>query len=72
MLSCDVLRLKQFLDQFQRAERWGEQMDHLAEERMKLAHLLMESLTKIEEESGIFLIKPILSWKGRYRVKPFC
>ncbi|XP_071825507.1 uncharacterized protein [Apostichopus japonicus] len=48
-----------------RAERWGEQMDLLAEERMKLAHLLMESLTKIEEESGIFLIKPILSWKGR-------
>ncbi|KAJ8036572.1 hypothetical protein HOLleu_20588 [Holothuria leucospilota] len=48
-----------------RAERWGEQMDMLAEERMRLAHLLMESLTKIEEESGIFLIKPILSWKGR-------
>ncbi|PIK60238.1 putative interaptin [Apostichopus japonicus] len=48
-----------------RAERWGEQMDLLAEERMKLAHLLMESLTKIEEESGIFSHQANLIVEGK-------
>ncbi|XP_022081785.1 myosin heavy chain, muscle-like isoform X10 [Acanthaster planci] len=68
-----------------RAQRWGDQMDNLASERLHLAQMLMEALRKVEEESGIFMIKPILSWKGRnqiphyqqsrisenYRPKPF-
>ncbi|XP_071501836.1 uncharacterized protein [Diadema antillarum] len=51
--------------QSKRAQRWGEEMDSLTAERNRLAHLLMETLTHIEQESGIFMIKPILSWKGR-------
>ena len=49
----------------QRAQRWGDQMDNLASERLRLAQMLMEALQKGEEESGIFMIKPILSWRGR-------
>lgn len=51
--------------QSKRAQRWGEEMDTLTAERNRLAHLLMETLSHIEQESGIFMIKPILSWKGR-------
>ncbi|XP_055489106.1 uncharacterized protein LOC129695805 isoform X2 [Leucoraja erinacea] len=35
------------------------------EQRVTLANTLMKSLEDIEEESGLFLIKPTLSWKGR-------
>ncbi|XP_030829055.1 nuclear anchorage protein 1 isoform X5 [Strongylocentrotus purpuratus] len=51
--------------QSKRAHRWGEEMDNLTAERNRLAHLLMDTLTHLEQESGIFMIKPILSWKGR-------
>ncbi|XP_038058025.1 CAP-Gly domain-containing linker protein 1-like isoform X11 [Patiria miniata] len=51
-----------------RAQRWGEQMDNLSSERLHLAHMLMEALQRVEEESGIFMIKPILSWKGRNQI----
>ncbi|XP_041459104.1 uncharacterized protein LOC121410846 isoform X2 [Lytechinus variegatus] len=51
--------------QSKRAQRWGEEMDNLTAERNRLAHLLMDTLTHLEQESGIFMIKPILSWKGR-------
>ena len=49
----------------QRAQRWGEEMDEMAMERMRLSHLLLEALCRIEQESGIFMIKPILSYQGR-------
>ncbi|XP_071787858.1 uncharacterized protein [Asterias amurensis] len=51
-----------------RAQRWGEQMDALSSERLHLAHMLMEALQRVEEESGIFMIKPILSWRGRNQI----
>lgn len=35
-------------------------------ERYRLANMLMETLDGIEQESGIFLIKPMYSYRGRY------
>ena len=40
-------------------------MDEKGIERIKLANLLMDTLDTIEQESGIFLIKPMYSYKGR-------
>ena len=38
-------------------------------ERLKLANLLMNQLDNIEQESGIFLIKPMYSYRGRSVVR---
>ena len=50
---------------FQRARQWAERMDEMGMERLKLANLLMNTLDGIEQESGIFLIKPMYSYRGR-------
>ncbi|XP_077997030.1 uncharacterized protein LOC144450307 isoform X2 [Glandiceps talaboti] len=66
-LDDDVFQLLDKMESLQnaRAQRWNERMDDMGEERMRLAQILMDTLTMIEEESGIFLIKPIYSWKGK-------
>lgn len=51
--------------QNKRAKRWADKMDDMGSERMRLANLLMETLDSIEQESGIFLIKPMYSYRGR-------
>ncbi|KAK3792185.1 hypothetical protein RRG08_026589, partial [Elysia crispata] len=48
-----------------RREGW----DEMGIERLKLANLLMDTLDTIAQESGIFLIKPMYSYKGR-EMKP--
>ena len=40
-------------------------MQNLHEERLKTAVNLMNALDNIEQQSGIFLIKPMYSFKGR-------
>ncbi|GFR87029.1 centrosome-associated protein CEP250-like isoform X1, partial [Elysia marginata] len=55
--------------QNRRARQWADRMDEMGIERLKLANLLMDTLDTIEQESGIFLIKPMYSYKGR-DVKP--
>nr|XP_034321473.1 golgin subfamily A member 4 isoform X2 [Crassostrea gigas] len=50
--------------QNKRAMRWADKMDDMGSERMRLANLLMETLDSIEQESGIFLIKPMYSYRG--------
>ena len=40
-------------------------MDGMGAARMKLAQMLMETLDNIEQESGIFLIKPMYSFRRR-------
>ena len=47
----------------QQAERWTDMANNLTEYRQKLASELTENLAAIEAESGIFLIKPMLSYK---------
>ncbi|KAK6184648.1 hypothetical protein SNE40_007080 [Patella caerulea] len=51
--------------QNQRAKRWADKMDEMGTERLRMANLLMETLDSIENESGIFLIKPMYSYRGR-------
>ncbi|KAL4216430.1 hypothetical protein ACF0H5_024155 [Mactra antiquata] len=51
--------------QNQRAKRWANRMDEMGMERYRLANMLMETLDCIEQESGIFLIKPMYSYRGR-------
>lgn len=53
------------LHTFQRAKRWSDRMDEMGIERYRLANMLMETLDTIEQESGIFLIKPMYSYRGR-------
>ncbi|XP_072372636.1 uncharacterized protein [Scyliorhinus torazame] len=48
-----------------RKKRWNEQTLKFTEQRTILANTLMNTLDHIEKESGLFLIKPSLSWKGR-------
>ena len=40
-------------------------MDAISMERIRLANMLMTTLDNIERESGIFLIKPMYSYKPR-------
>ena len=40
-------------------------MDQMGEERLHLVSELMTTLDSIERESGIFLIKPMYSYKGQ-------
>ncbi|XP_053387320.1 uncharacterized protein LOC123542904 [Mercenaria mercenaria] len=51
--------------QNQRAKRWADRMDEMGIERYRLANMLMETLDSIEQESGLFLIKPMYSYRGR-------
>ncbi|CAG5122145.1 unnamed protein product, partial [Candidula unifasciata] len=51
--------------QYQRTRQWAERMNGMGAERLKLANLLMDTLDSIEQESGIFLIKPMYSYRGR-------
>ena len=52
--------------QNQRARRWGDRMDQLASERGRLVQLMTSTFEKIEEDTGIFLIKPVYSYKSRH------
>ncbi|XP_043379776.1 uncharacterized protein LOC119567209 isoform X2 [Chelonia mydas] len=50
---------------YQRLQRWrGEQRCSWAR-RLQLAELLSETLGRVEERSGLFLIQPVLPWAGR-------
>ena len=48
-----------------RAQRWGDKMDRYANERERLAEQLTACFENLEQETGIFLIKPVYSVKGR-------
>lgn len=52
-----------------RAQRWGNQMDKYAFEREQLAQQLTSCFENLEQETGIFLIKPVYSLKGRWENK---
>ena len=49
-----------------RTTRWEQRMRNLAGEREEIARLLVKTLEMIEHETGIFLIKPIMSVPSRY------
>lgn len=51
--------------QNRRAQRWGDKMDRYAGERERLAEQLTACFENLEQETGIFLIKPVYSFKGR-------
>ena len=55
--------------QNKRAQRWGDKMDGYANERGRLAEQLTACFENLEQETGIFLIKPVYSMKGRYEIK---
>ncbi|XP_067942045.1 myosin-11-like [Watersipora subatra] len=47
-----------------RTRRWMDKMDEFAERRSELASDLMASLEELEQESGIFMIKPMYSYRA--------
>ena len=52
--------------QNKRAQRWGDKMDRYTNDRELLAQQLTSCFENLEQETGIFLIKPVYSLKGRY------
>ena len=48
-----------------RASKLNVNMKNLHNERLRLATNLMSTLDYIEQQSGIFLVKPMYSYKGR-------
>ncbi|XP_058878472.1 uncharacterized protein LOC117973215 isoform X4 [Acipenser ruthenus] len=46
-------------------ETWNRKELDFSERRLNLANMLMSTLINIEEKSGLFLVKPVLSWQGR-------
>lgn len=51
--------------QNKRAQRWGDRMDRYANDRERLAQQLTSCFENLEKDTGIFLIKPVYSLKGR-------
>jgi len=51
--------------QNKRAQWWGDKMDRYASDRERLAQQLTSCFENLEQETGIFLIKPVYSLKGR-------
>lgn len=66
-LDDKVLQRLEIMERLQndRAKRWGCKMDDLADTRERLAQLMMETFEKLENDTGIFLIKPVLSYQSR-------
>ncbi len=67
-LDDNVFDLLDKMENFQekRNLRWENRMEKLASEREEIAKLLVKTLEMIEHETGIFLIKPIMSVPSRY------
>ncbi|XP_051898337.1 uncharacterized protein LOC127585162 [Pristis pectinata] len=51
--------------QRQRAQCWRKVNTMYSERRLQLAAVLTTTLKQVEAQSGIFLIKPVISWKRR-------
>ncbi|XP_078483858.1 uncharacterized protein LOC101242598 isoform X1 [Ciona intestinalis] len=51
--------------QRRRAQTWGRQMDEMTSERRRLAAVLSDALQRLEYITGVFLIKPVVSYKGK-------
>ncbi|XP_043350384.1 uncharacterized protein LOC119862257 isoform X3 [Dermochelys coriacea] len=49
----------------QRLQRWQGEWCCSRARRLQLAELLSETLGRVEEHSGLFLIQPMLPWAGR-------
>ncbi|XP_065063858.1 myosin-10-like [Rhopilema esculentum] len=69
-LDDQVYELLDRMEDFQqtRTMRWEQRMEMLAGEREEIAKLLVKTLEMIEHETGIFLIKPIMSIPSRRRI----
>ncbi|XP_066567423.1 uncharacterized protein LOC136754993 [Amia ocellicauda] len=52
-------------------DAWTLQALEFSELRAHLAETMISRLSDIEEESGLFLVKPVVSWKGRPKTMCF-
>jgi len=43
----------------------GKRMAHIRQQRANLAQVLTEKFDQLEDESSIFLIRPVYSYQGR-------
>ncbi len=55
---CKLINLK-------KGKKYFEKISKLNEKRISLAYDLTDTLDDIEQQSGIFLIKPLYSYKGK-------
>eukprot|EP00794_Sanderia_malayensis_P019487 gene19487-21412_t len=69
-LDDRVYDLLDKMEDFQekRTIQWESRMENLTKEREQIAKLLVKTLEMIEHETGIFLIKPIMSVPSRHRI----
>jgi len=54
------------LPSIKKKNRYMENLVKIKEEQLNLANQLYQKFDNIEQESGIFLIKPKLSYFGKY------
>jgi len=57
--------------QRRRAQDWSRQMDSLTSERRRLAALLSDALQRLETITGVFLIKPVISYPGNRHLRKY-
>ncbi|XP_050824845.1 uncharacterized protein LOC127058642 isoform X2 [Gopherus flavomarginatus] len=68
--SCGCVKAQSALGRLQalrqqRLQRWQVERCRSWARQLQLAELLSETLTHVEEHSGLFLIQPVLPWAGR-------
>ncbi|XP_030433052.1 uncharacterized protein LOC115658383 isoform X2 [Gopherus evgoodei] len=68
--SCGCVKAQSALGRLQalrqqRLQRWRVERCRSRARQLQLAELLSETLTRVEEHSGLFLIQPVLPWAGR-------
>lgn len=57
--------------QRQRAQNWGRRMDDMSLKRQRLGLLLQDALFRLEKITGVFLIKPFISYQGKTRLRKY-
>ncbi|XP_039268213.2 uncharacterized protein LOC120343157 [Styela clava] len=54
-----------------RAQHWSRTMDDLSMRRKRLGMLLQDAMHRLEKITGVFLIKPLISYKGKTRMRKY-
>ncbi|CAK8677887.1 unnamed protein product [Clavelina lepadiformis] len=67
LLTSEVFSILEKMEtlQHRRAQEWGRQMDEMTSERRRLGALLTNAFQRLESITGVFLIKPIISYRGK-------
>lgn len=73
LVTSEVFEILEKMEDLQRrrAQHWSRQMDELSTKRRKLGLLLQDAMQRLEKITGVFLIKPILSYDGKSKSRKY-